>query len=193
MQTALFHLALGALLGCLACASPIEVMLDPAADPERWQSWDWLSDTGLLVQTPESERPGAERRLSHAIRAGFAERGYERNRGRPDLRVGVVLTARPVLRLRSQMGAVESITAYHNGSFEVQASEKRLDRLYVYRLEIYVSEQRTGRLVWQGRLADQTSGNELSALKEGVAKLLTEFPQRIEPSPKVIVQRAGVR
>lgn len=176
-------LLLGAALVGLACASPVEIVTDERSDVGRWQSWDWLPGESMVISTPLELQPGARNRLAHLVLEGFERRGFERVRDEPDLHVGLVFAMRPTARMASETKAIEYLTSYHSDTYVIQAAESRVERANLVRLEVFVSERRSGRLVWQGRITGVEPGDVLIALSDTVGQLLEELPPRRAPEP----------
>jgi len=183
MTSLLRALVIGSLLAASGCAAKLEIQADPGADVSGWQSWDWLPGDALLVYGPEPQPKKLEIRLAHLVREGLARRGFVRDREAPDLYVGVVLAAQRSAHLMSRTGAVQSLSSLHDASFEVQAAETEVEIVHLLRLEIFVSERRSGRLIWQGRLTDRISGDRLDALDGVVEQVVAELPARGDPPP----------
>lgn len=182
MTSLLRALLIASLLASLGCAARVEVQADPGAEVSGWQSWDWLPGDALLVYGPEPQPRELEVRLAQLVTEGLARRGFDRDRAAPDLYVGVVLAAQRSAHLLSRTGAVQSLSNLHDASFEVQAAETEIEIVHLLRLEVFVSERRSGRLIWQGRLTDRVSGDRLDALDAAVERVIAALPARRDPT-----------
>ena len=162
---------------CVACATSIEIERDPRAAFDRYCTWDWIAAGGLSIEGPASGIAGIDRDLAQWVERELARRGFDRVRGAPDLRIGVLLQIQREVKTVHQTGAVEHVSSLHQTpNYQVQRSVTAT-RIYDHsRFGVIAVDPRQESVVWKGTVEQSFRGGFAPHLEDMIGDLLERFP-----------------
>ena len=170
----------------VGCANVPEISFDARDDFSHYRTWDWLPGTARIIDAPTENLVGLDRDLARIVELELERQGLERVRGGADLRVGAVLNVRREVKTVFETGAIEFLPSHHaSPSFQVQSTVQRDEVQERFRLVVFATDPRLGRVVWTGALEDRSRERFASYLERTVASILGQFPPagRGSPSP----------
>jgi hypothetical protein len=187
-RAAPISVALGVLVA--ACASPVRVEFDEAADFSRYRTWSWLPYEAPNVRAAAGDPEILYARLAEVVEAELAARGLVRVDGTPDVYLAYRLLVQRKEVAYTRVLPERMVPTFSNisGSHTVQPIERGVRVLETGDLVIGFVDPRGGRVVWTGALARSTPDRFESHVKDAVVRVLAGYPP---PARRARPERPG--
>jgi len=175
----------------VACTTRPEIDYDERQDFSHYRTWAWFPGVARVIDAPDANVAELDRDMARLVERALERRGFERVRGRSDLRVGAKLEVRREEVTTYETGAMEQLSSLHSSpSYQVQATVQRR-RTYEYsRLVIFAIDPRLVRIVWRGVLDERFPDQFSPHLQRTIVSLMERFPPASRAAPDAPVTRA---
>jgi len=161
----------------VACASAVNVRIDQRKDFAGYCTWNFLSLEDGNVRAPLSDARELNARLTRAVEVALLEQGFVRVMGRPDFYVSYFLEVRRQLVIVTETPALEHLPSLDQSpSWEIQATERRIESYEIGQLTILVSDPDEQAVVWRGGFEGRFRGALSPHLGDAVSSLLERLP-----------------
>jgi hypothetical protein len=168
----------------VACTTRPEVDFDERDDFSRYRTWDWYAGVAGSIDAPGTNAAELDLDMARLVERALERLGFERVRGRSDLRVGVKLEVRREEVITYETGAMEQLSSLHfEPSYQVQATVERRRTYEHSRLVIFAIDPLRRRVVWRGVLQERFPGQFSPHLQRTVASLMERFPPAGRAAP----------
>lgn len=136
----------------LACASPVEVVVDGHDDFSHHRTWDWLPDSRPNVQPRDVHSLMHDWRVAKRVEQDLHEKGFERSSQSPDFFVSYRLALRPRRIVVDEPWAPYQLSSHNaSPSYIIQGSTRSVVDTLDVALWLNVADA-TGREIWGGTL-----------------------------------------
>jgi len=161
----------------VACTSTVDVSIDQQTNLADYRTWNFLSLGSGNVRAPSSDPRELDARLTGLVERYLLERGFARVTGRPDFFVSYFLEVRRQAVIVTETPATEFLSSLdHSPSYEIQATESRVEIYEIGHLAILVSDPDEQRVVWRGGFEGRFRGEISPHLEDAVSSLLEHLP-----------------
>jgi len=161
----------------VACTSTVDVSIDQQTNLAGYRTWNFLSLGSGNVRAPSSDPRELDARLTGLVERYLLERGFARVTGRPDFFVSYFLEVRRQAVIVTETPATEFLSSLdHSPSYEIQATESRVEIYEIGHLAILVSDPDEQRVVWRGGFEGRFRGEISPHLEDAVSSLLEHLP-----------------
>jgi hypothetical protein len=146
--------------------------IDQRKDFAGYCTWNFLSLGSGNVHAPLADTRELNAKLTRLVERGLLERGFARVTGRPDFFVTYFLEVRHQYVVLTETPAVEHLSSlHHSTSYDVQATERRVERYEIGDLTILVSDPDEQKVVWRGEFEGRFRGELSPHLNDAVSSL----------------------
>lgn len=169
-----------ATLFAAACATSVDVTIDEGYDFSRHQTWTWGSRITRLVGAAaddDREVDALDALTARLIGRELSQRALAHDATRPDLVVAYRLDVARNLVAVNETGAESFLASHHaSPSYYVQSTTRRVDVHHDATLRVTITEPSHDRVVWEGELRTQQTGDFARPLQDAVAQLFGRLP-----------------
>ncbi len=162
----------------VACATGVNVRVDPEEDFSRYRVWTWLPSSVPIVDAPHGRADALEAKLSALVERELDARGFARDDEHANFYVTVSLT---VQRREVSVYVPRAPYLFSSNSsapsWWIEGSRSERRTYEDLKLAIGFADSR-GRITWLATLARRLEGHTALPLEEAVAELIARSPAR---------------
>ncbi len=153
----------------LACAMPVNVVVDAHEDFSQYRAWDWLPGS---VEPRDIHSLTFDAHVTEVVEREFAARGFERSSHEAEFFVRYHLALQRRRLVVEEPRAANVLSSHHSSpSYVIQGSHRKVIETFDVGLLLEVSDA-AGRTIWVGTL--QRRGDAVPFTVQDAASRLCE-------------------